>query len=92
MIIRNKKNGSNVLAFGGNSIIIRGGEVVDIAALTDFNQIVNKADFGKRGWFEIIEKKEIVIEDKKNTIEDTETDLEKAKKEVIEYVQKNKEE
>lgn len=87
MIVRNKKNGTNILAFKNTSVIIKGGETVDIPALTDFNDITNKADFGKRGWFEIVEKKEIVSESE-NVSTKEETNLEKAKKEVKEYTSK----
>lgn len=88
MIIRNKKNGTNILAFGNSRIIIRGGETVDIPSLTDFNQIINKEDFKNRGWFEIVEGVNAIT-----TKEIKETNLEKAKKEVKEYTsEKNKEE
>ncbi len=88
MIIRNKKNGTNTLAFGNSHIIIRGGETVDIPSLTDFNQIINKEDFINRGWFEIVEDSKVAT-----TKVIKETNLEKAKKEVKEYTtEKNKEE
>ena len=69
MIVRNKKNGSNVLAYREGiqvvKINIRAGEQVEIKDLNDFEQIVNKADFLARGWFEIIdESKGDVNEDK----------------------------
>lgn len=88
MIIRNKKNGTNILAFGSSHIIIKGGETVDIPSLTDFNQIINKEDFINRGWFEIVEGSNSITT---NVIK--ETNLEKAKKEVKEYTtNKNNEE
>ena len=83
MIVRNKKNGTNILTFSNTSVIIKAGETIDIPALTDFEQVVNKADFLTRGWFEIVEE-----EKNKNTTE--ETNLEKAKKEVKEYTSKKK--
>ncbi len=88
MRIRNKKNGTNVLAFENTRVIIRAGETVEIPSLVDFNQITNKADFEKRGWFEIVK------EEVKATPTTSETSLEKAKKEVKEYTleQKNTEE
>lgn len=111
MIVKNKKNGTNVLAFREGiqnvRVIITAGEVVNIPALTEFEQIINKSDFeDNRGWFEIIAeeiKKEVVIENKikkeekvleaKKEISEEETSLEKAKKEVKEYTssKKNKE-
>jgi hypothetical protein len=85
MIIRNKKNGTNILAFKNNRVIIRGGETVDIPALTDFNDITNKADFLTRGWFEVVNKTENVS----NAVPTKEeTGLDKAKKEVKEYTSK----
>ena len=83
MIVRNKKNGTNVLAFQNVRIAIRAGEIVDIPALTDFSQVINKQDFGMRGWFEIVNKVGAVTEK-------IETNLEKAKKEVKEYTSKKK--
>lgn len=84
MIIKNKKNGTNVLAFRAGAqvskVIIRGGEQVQIPALTSFNQIVNKSDFTNRGWFAIIE------EEKKQV----ESGLERAKREVANYATENK--
>lgn len=85
MIVRNKKNGTNVLVFQNSRVIIRGGETVDIPELKDLNEVVNKADFGNRGWFEIIEIEEKIVTEK-------ETNLEKAKKEVREYTSKTKQE
>ena len=88
MRIRNKKNGTNVLAFENTRVIIKAGETVEIPSLVDFNQITNKADFEKRGWFEIVKEEVEVIPTT------SETSLEKAKKEVKEYTleQKNTEE
>lgn len=58
MKIRNKKNSLNVLAYRSGAVVVKeripGGAVVDIKGLIDFNQVVNKADFQNRGWFEII--------------------------------------
>jgi hypothetical protein len=84
MIIRNKKNGTNTLAFENTRVIIKAGETIDIPSLVDFNQIINKADFGLRGWFEVVEKTETL------KIKKEETSLEKAKKEVKEYTSKQK--
>ena len=91
MIVRNKKNGTNVLAFGSSRVIIKAGEIVNIPSLVDFNQIINKADFTNRGWFEIVE---MVEKNEVNNIVIKETNLEKAKKEVEEYTinKKNNEE
>lgn len=84
MIVRNKKNGTNVLAFGNTKIILRAGEMVDIPELTDSSEIINIADFKSRGWFEI-------VDEQKNISVIQETSLEKAKKEVKEYTEiKNK--
>jgi hypothetical protein len=83
MLVRNKKNGTNILAFQNTRVIIRAGETVDIPALTSFDQITNKADFDKnRGWFEIVGSENI------STPVTEETNLEKAKKEVKEYTSK----
>lgn len=82
MVIRNKKNGTNILAFGNTHVIIKAGETIDIPALTDYNQIVNKADFEKRGWFEIVEENNTTI---LKTEVKLQTSLEKAEKEVKEY-------
>lgn len=88
MIVRNKKNGTNILAFGTSRVIIKAGETVDIPSLVDFNQITNKADFTTRGWFEIVENNDVI-----NDVVIKETNLEKAKKEVQEYTtKKNNEE
>jgi hypothetical protein len=74
MLIKNKKNGTNVLAFRAGiqnvRVPIRAGEEVDIPALTDFEQIINKADFTTRGWFEIVEKKETPIVTTKTTVKE----------------------
>lgn len=81
MKVRNKRNGTNTIAYklGGvaKSEIIPAGSVVNLADLTDFNQIINKHDF-KRGWFELVEesKKEELIFN---------SALEKAKKEAENY-------
>jgi hypothetical protein len=84
MIVRNKKSGTNILAFGNNRVPIKAHETIDIPALTSFEQVINKADFdNNRGWFEIVEVKKNI-----NTTE--ETNLEKAKKEVKEYTSKKK--
>lgn len=88
MVVRNKKNGSNVLAFKAslknNRVVFRAGEMIDIPTLTDYNQIINKADFEKRGWFEVVSvenKKEVIVQ---------ESNLEKAKKEVKNYTSDDK--
>lgn len=63
MKIRNKKNSLNVLAYRSGAVVVKeripAGAVVDIKGLIDFNQIVNKADFKNRGWFEIISENKI---------------------------------
>ena len=83
MLVRNKKNGTNILTFQNTRVIIKAGETVDIPALTSFDQITNKADFDKnRGWFEIVESKNI------NAPVTQETNLEKPKKELKEYTSK----
>lgn len=84
MIIRNKKNGTNTLAFENTRVIIKAGETIDIPSLVDFNQIINKADFGLRGWFEVVASTENIKKEIK------ETSLEKAKKEVKEYTSEQK--
>jgi hypothetical protein len=83
MRIRNKKNGTNVLAFENTRVIIKAGETIEIPSLVDFNQITNKADFEKRGWFEIVEDIKVIPTT-------DETSLEKAKKEVREYTSESK--
>lgn len=84
MIVRNKKNGTNILAFKSGvqniKISIRAGERVDIPNLTDYSQVINKADFEKRGWFEIVESPKI----------EEETSLDRAKKEVKKYASEGK--
>jgi len=81
MIVRNKKNGTNVLAYGDTKVIIRAGETVDIPDLTDLNEVINLHDFNNRGWFEVVEEKNIFSVAQ-------ETNLEKAEKEVKEYTEK----
>lgn len=87
MVVRNKKNGSNVLAFKASlqnvRVMFRAGETIDVKTLVEYNQIINKADFEKRGWFEIVsvEIKQVEIE---------ESNLEKAKKEVKNYTSEDK--
>lgn len=81
MKIRNKRNGTNTIAYklGGitKSEIIPAGSVVNLNDLTDFNQIVNKHDFN-RGWFELVEENN----NEKTFFDST---LEKAKKEAEIY-------
>lgn len=88
MVIKNKKNGTNVLAFKSGiqniRVIFKAGETVDIKSLIEFNQIINKADFVNRNWFEIIEVKAKVEE-----IIEEDSSLEKAKKEVKKYTSEN---
>jgi hypothetical protein len=87
MLVRNKKKGSNVLAFKASlqniKVMFRAGETIDVKNLENYNQIINKADFEKRGWFEILS-----VENKKVEIE--ESNLEKAKKEVKNYTSEDK--
>lgn len=84
MIIKNKKNGTNVLSYKTGAkvakVIITGGQQVNIPSLEKFNQIVNQADFTKRGWFEIVSKPE-----------EKESLLEKAKREVGKYTAEKEE-
>lgn len=87
MVVKNKKNGTNVLAYKDHGIVTRvtigSGEQVNIPHLFDFSQIINKGDFeAGRGWFEIVASDKVV---------EKETNLERAKKEVIEYSEENKE-
>jgi hypothetical protein len=87
MVVKNKKNGTNVLAYKDHGIVTRvtigSGEQVNIPHLSDFSQIINKGDFeAGRGWFEIVASDKVV---------EKETNLERAKKEVIEYSEENKE-
>lgn len=96
MIIKNKKNGTNILAYKNHGVVTRvsigSGEQVNIPHLSDFSQIVNKGDFEvSRGWFEVVKENnsEVVVEEKKSKTK-TETSLEKAKKEVIEYTSEKK--
>ena len=60
MKIRNKRNGTNTLAYKNGAIIVKeiipAGATVTINGLLNINQIVNKQDI-KRGWFEAIEEK-----------------------------------
>lgn len=90
MIIRNKKNGTNVLAFRVGvknvRVPIRAGEEVNIYDLVEFDQVINKPDFTARGWFEIIEKQDSPI------VSEEETTLEKAEKEVKKYASEKNEE
>jgi len=88
MIIRNKKNGTNILAFQNTSIVFKAHETINIPSLTSFEQITNKSDFINRGWFEIVDNTESAP-----SLKNKETNLEKAKKEVKEYSKdkKNKE-
>lgn len=88
MVIKNKKNGTNVLTFRDGANFVRfplkAKQTVNIANLLDFENIINKQDFGPRGWFEIVTEKVLSI--KKDSA------LEKAKKEVKEYTsEENKE-
>jgi len=87
MIVKNKKNGTNILAYKDSGIVTRvtigSGQQVNIPHLFDFSQIINKGDFEvSRGWFEIVS--EDIIEVKK------ETNLDKAKNEVIKYTSEKK--
>lgn len=94
MKIRNKKNSANYVNFKDKGtpkkMIIAAGTTVDIPTLLNKNQIINLGDFN-RGFFEIIEKEESVVEDKisfksspKNKVEDS---LDKVKKEVRKYTE-----
>jgi hypothetical protein len=92
MVVRNKKNGTNTIAYRNGAVVVKeiilAGSVVDIKDLSDLNQVINKHDF-QRGWFEVIEEKapEVSIKQQSN-------ELDKAKKEAEEYseeVQEKKE-
>ena len=81
MKIKNKKNGTNVLAYKVSGvtekIIIPSGAIVDLVNLIDLNQIVNKKDFNI-GWFEVVKESQLQ-EVKNNNI------LDKAKKDAEDY-------
>ena len=92
MIIKNKKNGTNVLAFKDGvsnvRVVIKAGETINVPHLKEFNQIINKSDFkSSRGWFEIVSQTEIknsiYVEATTDNLEETE--LQRAEKEVNEY-------
>ena len=100
MKVRNKRNGTNTLAYrSGASVlkaIIPGGSVVDLVNLTSLEQVVNQQDF-KNGWFEILkdEVKKIeekveesieIITEEKEDIKLKDNILEKAKKEATQYL------
>jgi len=81
MTIKNKKHGTNTLAYrNGVSIqraIIPGGSVINLADLISLSQVINIQDFN-RGWFEVVNEIETTKPQKENS-------LDKAKKEVEEY-------
>lgn len=87
MTIKNKKHGTNTIAYrNGVSIkreIIPGGAVVSLSDLIDLSQVINKQDFN-RGWFEVVN--EAVVETK---FEKEKTSLDRAKKEVEEYTEED---
>ena len=87
MTIKNKKHGTNTIAYrNGVSIkreIIPGGAVVSLSDLIDLSQVINKQDFN-RGWFEVVN--EAVVETK---FEKEKTSLDRAKKDVEEYTEED---
>ena len=89
MTIKNKKQGTNTLAFKNGvsveRVIIPGGAVVNVNNLINLNQVINKQDFN-RGWFEVVNEAIIA-----STPEKEKTSLDKAKKEVEEYTEENSE-
>jgi hypothetical protein len=84
--IRNKKNSLNVLAYRSGAVIVKeripGGAVVNIPGLVEFNQVVNKADFQNRGWFEIISENKVEQEIAAKNIDEV--------KQVEEYAEEKK--
>jgi len=95
MVIKNKKNGSNILAYKNGGIVTRveigAGQQISIPGLSNFSQVVNKGDFETgRGWFEIVNENNSTVVEEKKVKEKNETTLEKAKKEVIEYTSEKK--
>lgn len=88
MIIRNKKNGTNTLAYKAGAtiekVIIPSGAIVQIPGLKDISQVVNKADF-QRGWFEEVKSVQEVGLEKNMSFK-------KAKEEAEEYSEEEKKE
>jgi hypothetical protein len=89
MTIKNKKHGTNTIAYrNGASIqraIIPGGSVVSLVDLIDLSQVINTQDFN-RGWFEVVNEVNAVAT---NKIEKKENSLDRAKKEVEEYAEES---
>jgi hypothetical protein len=88
MTIKNKKHGTNTIAYrNGASIqraIIPGGSVVSLVDLIDLSQVINTQDFN-RGWFEVVSEVNVVT----TKIEKEKNSLDKAKKEVEEYTEES---
>ncbi len=93
MKIKNKKNNANYVNYklGGfaKKALIPSGKVVDVLDILDVTQIINYGDFD-RGFFEIVKEESVIAEstkskNNKNKVEDS---LEKVKKEVKNYTEK----
>ena len=88
MTIKNKKQGTNTIAYrNGASIqraIIPAGGSVNLTDLLDLSQVINRQDFN-RGWFEVISEINVTT----TKIEKEKTSLDKAKKEVEEYTEED---
>lgn len=93
MEIKNKRNGANYVNFKlggfGKKTSIPAGKTVDIPEITDVSQIINYGDFS-RGFFEIIYKEQKKIDSKEDSKEVSKEDyLDKVRKEVRDYTEKN---
>jgi len=88
MTIKNKKHGTNTIAYrNGASIqraIIPAGASVNLTDLLDLSQVINRQDFN-RGWFEVVSEINVVT----TKIEKEKNSLDKAKKEVEEYTEES---
>lgn len=86
MTIKNKKQGTNTIAYRNGVLIKReiipGGAVVTLSDLLDLNQVINRQDFN-RGWFEVINETPLAIAKTEKEV----NSLERAKKEVEEYTE-----
>lgn len=91
MKIRNKRNGTNVLAYKAGATIVKqiipGGAVVEITNLISLSQVVNAQDF-KRGWFEVVAEEKAPVQEVQVKV----NKLEKAKKEAEEYSEEEQKE
>ena len=92
MRIRNKKNMANYVNYKISGFpkktIIPAGSTVELPEITDFHQITNSGDF-QRGFFEIIAGEPEKIETKKTSEKKKEDSLDKVKKEVKDYTEKD---